>query len=142
MKWSYAGAGVIVAGIIGFSILLLFQNLTTRNEEEYYNLKEVCEASMIDAIDIAYYRDTGELKMVEQKFVESFIRRFANVTSFSSSGYKIEFYDIMEMPPKVSIIIKTGTEEINVGGNAEEFEIANQLDAILETKIKVEGGNE
>ena len=39
MKWSYAGVAVIVAGLIGFSILLLFQNLTTKNEEEYYNLK-------------------------------------------------------------------------------------------------------
>jgi len=140
MKWSFAGVGVIIAGLIGFSILLLFQNLTTKNEEEYYNLKEVCEASMIDAIDIAYYRDTGELKMIEQKFVENFIRRFANVTSFNSSGYKIEFYDIKEIPPKVSIIIKTGTGQINIGGSAEEFEIANKLDAILETIYTDEGG--
>lgn len=140
MKWSYAGVAAIVAGLIGFSILLLFQNLTTKNEEEYYNLKEVCEASMIDAIDIAYYRDTGQIKMIEQKFVENFIRRFSNVASFNASGYKIEFYDIMEIPPKVSVVIKTLTGQVNVGGSAEEFEIANQLDAILETKYKYEGG--
>lgn len=133
MKWSYVGVGAIVAGLIGFSILLLFQSLTTKNEEEYYNLKEVCEASMIDAVDIAYYRDTGEVKIIEQKFIENFIRRFANVTSFNSSGYTIEFYDIIEIPPKVSVVIKTGTGTINVGGSAEEFDIVNQLDAILET---------
>ena len=46
----------------------------------------------------------------------------------------------MEIPPKVSIIIKTSTGQVNVGGSAEEFEIANQLDAILETKYKYEGG--
>lgn len=134
MKWSYAGVAVIIAGLIGLSILLLFQSLTTKNEEEYYNLKEVCEAAMIDAIDIAYYRDTGEIKMIEQKFVENFIRRFANTTSYNTSGYKISFYDIIEIPPKVSVVIETGTGTYTVGGSAEDFKIVNQLDAILETK--------
>ena len=133
MKWSYAGVAVIVAGLIGFSILLLFQNLTTKNEEEYYNLKEVCEASMIDAIDIAYYRDTGKLKMIEQKFVESFIRRFSNVASFNASGYKIEFYDIMEVPPKASIRVTSKSDTYKITTDAQNFDIVNELNAILET---------
>ena len=34
--------------------ILLFQQLTTNNENDYYLLKEVTEAAMIDAIDIPY----------------------------------------------------------------------------------------
>ena len=32
---------------------------------------------MIDAIDMDYYRESGELKIIKDKFVESFTRRFA-----------------------------------------------------------------
>ena len=131
MKWSYAGVAVIVAGLIGFSILLLFQNLTTKNEEEYYNLKEVCEASMIDAIDIAYYRDTGEIKMIEQKFVESFIRRFAQSANLSRK-YLIQIYDVNEIPPKVSIKVSS-VESGAVINDVYNFDIINKLDAIFET---------
>lgn len=132
MKWSFATVGIIVLGLIGISIILLFQKITTNNENDYYLLKEVTEAAMIEAIDIPYYRDTGELKIIEEKFVENFTRRFAESTIFVTNDYKIEFYDIMEMPPKVSIIIRTGLGEYTINGDADEYNIANKLDAILE----------
>lgn len=131
MKWSFATIGVIMLGLIGLSVIILFQQVTTSNENDYYLLKEITEAAMIDAIDIAYYRDTGDLKISEEKFVENFVRRFAESTVFVSSDYKISFYDIMETPPKVSIVI-AGLGEYTVGGNADEYNIANKLDAILE----------
>ena len=53
---------MIVLGLIGLMIIALFIEITVNSEEEYYLLKETTEASMIDAIDYAYYRDTGELK--------------------------------------------------------------------------------
>ena len=72
MKWSTVTVGVMILGIIGVSIILLFQQLTTTNENDYYLLKEITEAAMVDSIDISYYRETGELKIVREKFVENF----------------------------------------------------------------------
>ena len=59
MKWSFATVWVVILGLVGFMVLLLFQNLTTSNEQDYYELKEVASAAMIDSVDIAYYRRTG-----------------------------------------------------------------------------------
>lgn len=132
MKWSFATVGIFLLGIIGVSIILLFQEVTTNNENDYYLLKEVTEASMLDAVDVAYYRKTGNLKIVKEKFVENFTRRFAESTIFVTNDYNIEFYDIMEVPPKVSIIIHTEIGEYTVAGNADDYNIANKLDAILE----------
>ena len=132
MKWSFATVGIILLGLTGVAIIILFQNITTNNENDYYLLKEVTEAAMIDAIDIGYYRETGNLKILKEKFVENFTRRFAESTIFVTNDYNIKFYDIMEEPPKVSIIINTGLGEYTIGGNADEYGIANKLDAILE----------
>ena len=132
MKWSFATIGVILLGVIGVSIIFLFQSITTSNENDYYLLKEITEAAMIDAIDIPYYRETGDLKIVREKFVENFTRRYAESTIFVSNKYNIMFYDIMETPPKVSIIIDTGLGQFTVGGNTDEYGIKNKLDGILE----------
>ena len=132
MKWSFTSVGVIILGLIGVAVIILFQQITTNNENDYYLLKEVTEAAMIDAIDIPYYRETGDLKIVTEKFVENFTRRFAESTIFVTNDYKINFYDIMELPPKVSVIVDTGIGEYTINGNSDEYNIANKLDAILE----------
>ncbi len=134
MKWSFAQVGLVAAGLVGVVIILLFQQITTNNEQDYYLLREVAEAAMLDSIDLAYYRDTGEVKMIQEKFVENFTRRYAEAVNYTSTGYTIRFYDIMEMPPKVSIIIETGIGTYTVYGSAEDYNIANQLDAILEAE--------
>ena len=36
--------------------------------KDYYLLKEVTEAAMIDAIDLVYYRQTGDLKIIKEKY--------------------------------------------------------------------------
>lgn len=133
MKWSFALAGVVIAGLIGLAIIMLFQNVTTNNEQDYYLLKEVSEAAMTESIDIAYYRTTGELKISKEKFVENFIRRYAEVASFNASGYKIDFYNIIETPPHASIKVTSKTDSYKIDTNAESFDIVNELSAILET---------
>ncbi len=138
MKWAFFAAGIVVLGLIVLVVLVLFEDVTVSNEQDYYLLKEITEASMYESIDIVYYRKTGELKMIEQKFVDSFIRRYAESTSFNSDEYTIEFYDIMESPPKVSIVIKNNVGSYNIdAGSADDtgtetYTIVNQLDAILE----------
>lgn len=132
MKWSFASVGLIVFGLVGLSIIILFQNITTNNENDYYLLKEVTEASMIDAIDMDYYRESGELKIRKDKFVESFTRRFAESTVFASSNYTINYFDIMEEPPKVTVSINTGIGEYTIYQDTSDYHVANTLSAILE----------
>ena len=132
MKWSFTSVGLIVFALVGLTILILFQNITTGNENDYYLLKEVTEASMIDAIDIKYYRETGELKIIKEKFVESFTRRFAESTVFASSDYTINYFDIMEEPPKVTVSINTGIGEYTIYQDTSSYNISNTLSAILE----------
>ena len=133
MKWSFASVGLIVFGLIGLAIIILFQNITTNNENDYYLLKEVTEASMIDAINMDYYRETGELKITKEKFVESFTRRFAESTVFASSEYTINYFDIMEEPPKVTVSINTGIGEYTIYQDTSDYHVANTLSAILES---------
>ena len=140
MKWSFASVGLIVFGLIGLTIIILFQNITTNNENDYYLLKEVTEASMIDAIDIKYYRETAELKIIKEKFVESFTRRFAESTVFASSDYTINYFDIMEEPPKVTVSINTGIGEYTIYQDTSSYNISNTLSAILEYSGKESTG--
>ena len=132
MKWSFTSVGLIVFALVGLTILILFQNITTGNENDYYLLKEVTEASMIDAIDMDYYRESGELKIIKDKFVESFTRRFAESTVFTSSKYTINYFDIMEEPPKVTVSINTGIGEYTIYQDTSDYHVANTLSAILE----------
>lgn len=132
MKWSFTSVGLIVFGLIGLTIIILFQNITTNNENDYYLLKEVTEASMIDAINMDYYRETGELKIIKEKFVESFTRRFAESTVFANSNYTINYFDIMEEPPKVTVSINTGIGEYTIYQDTSDYHVANTLSAILE----------
>lgn len=70
--------------------------------------------------------------MDSEKFVENFVRRFAESATLSRT-YVIKIYDISEMPAKVSLEVSS-TEKGNVtGGEILEFDISNRLDAILET---------
>ena len=132
MKWSTVTVGVMILGIIGISIILLFQQITTTNENDYYLLKEITEAAMVDAIDISHYRETGELKIVREKFVENFTRRFSESTLIIGTSYTIKFFDVMEVPPKVSVIIDTGIDNYKIYNNVNDYGVLNNLSGILE----------
>ena len=136
MRWAFSSVGMVAAGLVGIMIILLFQELTVNNEEEYYLLKEINESAMYDSVDLAYYRDTGKLKIVQEKFVENFTRRFAQSASvLNTKNYSLEFYNIMEIPPKVSVIIRTETRDYTIFGNhlgTRSYGVSNRLDSILE----------
>ena len=131
MQTSFWGYFIIVTGIVGISILLLFQDITNTDEQNYYLIKEITESSMIDSIDIAYYRKEGGLAIDKEKFVETFIRRFSESASMMRS-YDIKFHDIVEMPPKVSLSVGSKSQIFNFTGD--DFDIYNKLDTILETE--------
>lgn len=138
MKWSFASVGLIMMGLFGILIIMLFNEITISNEQDYYTLKDATEAAMIEAIDVAYYRLTGEIKISQEKFVENFIRRFAKTSIFGQGNYDVEFYQITEYPAKVSIRIRDKTNSYNIYTSYDseldstDVSIVNELSAILD----------
>lgn len=133
MKESLWGYWLILLGIIIITVMILLQNYTTTNQQDYYLAKEVTYAAMYDAIDYGYYKKYGELKIVKEKFVENFIRRFAESATLNKN-YKINIYSVYETPPAVSIEIRTNTGEFLVGEDDINAGITTRLTAILEVK--------
>ena len=131
MKDSYWGYWLILLGIFIVVIMMLVQNLTTTSTQDYYLLKEINEASMVDAIDYSYYRKFGEIRINKEKFYESFLRRFAETTSLATN-YKVSFYGVYEAPPKASVEIKTRSRAISVVGDATQFDMVERIDSIVE----------
>ena len=131
MKESIWGWAIVVMGIVSIFFVYFFQRITNTDEHNYNLLKDVTEAAMLDAVDMASYAKSAIITIDREKFVESFIRRFAESATLSRT-YVVNIYDINETPPKVSLEVKS-TEKGNVtGGEILEFDISNRLDAILE----------
>ena len=134
MKESIWGYWIIVLGLAILSVMIVLQNLTVTSQDEYYLLRETLETSMLEAVDYAYYRDTGRFKMDAEKFVENFIRRFANGINMNTKTYNIRFYDIYEDPPAASVAIATTAAEGRFGtADNIEMNAETRLTAILYT---------
>lgn len=159
MSSSMWGYFILLIGVVGFIVLLLFGGFSSKNEQNYYSLKEVTEGAMMDSIDQNAYDvgltqievdknkesihcvsgQPGTIRIVKEKFVENFIRRFAENSNLNTD-YKIIFYDIDECPPKVSLKIVSKQESKSVNkifdynSGDDNLEIINNLNAILESK--------
>ena len=129
-------------------------------------LKETTKAAMIDSVDITAYREgigydgvtsetdpesmhcitgkTGVIRIVKEKFVESFIMHFSENVDRNKT-YTITFNDIDECPPKVTMTIKSneslswfaklfGNKEDEVNYETDTADVVNVLNAILESK--------
>ena len=131
MKESFWGAAVVAIGVITIFFILFFQSITNTDEHNYHLLKEATEAAMYDALDLASYKNEGVIRIDREKFVENFLRRFAESATLSNT-YKVEIYDVNETPPKVSIKVSS-SEQTNLTGEVLEFDISKIDDAILET---------
>ena len=135
MKESMWGYMVITLGVLAISVTYFFQSVTNTDEHNYNLLKETTEAAMYDAIDLSSYRIDRVIKINQEKFIENFLRRFAENASLAHT-YKIDIYDVNEVPPKVSIKLSTAdrSTSTNITGDTITFSIVNKIDAILETK--------
>lgn len=123
--------GIIVLGVLTLAVVNIIQDYQTGSELDYYLLEETTEAAMIDAVDLGYYRTSGGILRVDrEKFLESFVRRFAENVN-RNQNYKVRILDFNETPPKVSIQVGSSTVATFVG---EDFDIVHRIDAILETK--------
>lgn len=132
MSESFWGTFIIGAGVLIIGLIFFMQKVTNTSEQNYTLIKETTQAAMEDAFDRASYMKDGEtIRINREVFVESFIRRFSQNASLSNT-YVIEFYDINEYPPKVSLRVKTKEGRI-IANEEVNFNITNQIDAILET---------
>ncbi len=134
MKESFWAIFIIMVGVIAILFVNFFQNITNTDDHNYNLLKETTEAAMYDAFDFASYRADGVIRIDREKFVENFLRRFAASANLART-YQIDIYDVNETPPKVSLKVSS-SESASITGNEGgviDFEISNQLDAILET---------
>ena len=130
--------GIILLSIIALILINVLTNYSTGSELDYYLVKETTDAAIEDSIDVYYLRTCGVYRLDKEKFVESFLYRFADSVD-NTRSYKIGFYDINEVPPKVSVKVdsmtavafkaKTKQGEKNIDAN-----ISTSYDAILETK--------
>lgn len=130
MKESIWGYMVIVLGVVAIGVIWFIANSTRTDQHNFYLLRETVEASMIDSVDLAIYRDTGEIEINEAVFIENFIRRFASNADLSNT-YIVEIYDINTKPPKVSMKILS-TSDTTTTGELVSFNMVNNIDAILE----------
>jgi len=167
MKSALWGYLFLFLGILGILLINLFGNLTINNEQDYYLLKEITQAALMDSVDVTAYRvgigydgvtsttdpesmhcmegQTGVIRIVKERFVESFIRHFAENVD-RNKRYTITFNDIDECPPKVSVTIKTnetlswfaklfGKKDNKIDYDTDTADVVNVLNAILESEV-------
>ncbi len=124
--------GIIILSLATLLMINIISNYSSGSELDYYLVKETSEAAMVDAIDVGYYRENGLLRIDKEKFVESFIRRFADSVD-NTRNYQVQFYDLNEVPPKVSVKVDSSTV---LSFKGSDLEMSTQLDAILENTYK------
>lgn len=121
--------GVILLSLIALLLINVISNYSSGGELDYYLVKETTEAAMEDAVDLEYYRLNSLVRIDKEKFVESFLRRFADSVD-NTRSYYVSFYDINEVPPKVSVKVDSLTV---LSFSGEAANISTNLDAIIET---------
>lgn len=134
MKEAFWGYFIIAFGAVIMAVLFLTNRLTTTSEEDFYLTREVLEYSMLDAVDYGSYRTTGRIVMSREKFQEVFIRRFAESVT-NNKSYTIEFYDIVEDPPKATVRIRTSSGTTTIKSDSLSFSIDTLMSGILESRI-------
>lgn len=129
MQGAYWGYWLLAFGVAIVGLMISVNGITTTETQDSYAIREVVDASMLDAIDWAYYRDYNEIKIDKEKFMEVFIRRLPEALGYNGT-YEVNFYDIYEAPPKVSVEIRSnsGTGFINVG----DYDTVTRIDSIIQ----------
>ena len=129
MQSSYWGYWLVVMGVAIVGLMISVQGITTNTTQDSYAIREIAEASMLDSVDYAYYRDYNEIKIDKEKFMEVFIRRVAE-TMGANDTYEVNFYAIYEAPPKVSVEIKSNSGANFVSANG--YDTISRVDAIIQ----------
>jgi len=130
--------GIILLSLIALLLINVLTNYSTGSELDYYLIKETTTAAMVDAEDYDFIRNCGVPRIDKEKFIESFLYRLANNVD-NTRGYVVSFYDINEVPPKVSVKVDSLTtlsfksKDSNGKEQKDAADITTSYDAILET---------
>ncbi len=134
MNKSVLGVGIILLGSLTLLIINVISNYSTGGEVDYYLVKETSEAAMTDALDDTFMSIHGIPRIDKEKFMESFIRRFANNVD-QTRNYTIGFYGINEVPPMVSVKVDSSTVlSVKIGDKTEKTDISTSISQIVESK--------
>lgn len=101
--WAYF---VVLIGLVSLSLVGYFSGFATNAELDYYAVKEVQTAAMMDSIDFENFRETGAFRIRKATFVEQFMKRFAKAAG-NGRKYKVTFTHIVEEPPLTSVLIES-----------------------------------
>ena len=123
--------GIIILSLATLLMINIISNYSSGSELDYYLVKETSEAAMVDAIDVKYYRENGLLRIDKEKFVESFVRRFADSVD-TTRNYQLSFYDLNEVPPKVSVKVDSATV---LSFDSQNLIMSTSFDGIVESTI-------
>ncbi|MCM1053156.1 MAG: DUF5411 family protein [Ruminococcus sp.] len=136
MQSSYWGYWLVVMGVAIVGLMVSVQGITTNSTQDNLSLREITEASMLEAVDYGYYRDYNEIKINKEKYMEVFIRMLAE-TMGATDTYEVNFYGIYEAPPKVSVELKSnsGTSFVSTG-----YDLVSRLDAIIQIHAEQTNG--
>jgi hypothetical protein len=148
MKESYWGYWFVLLGVFISVIMVLANDATTTDTQDYYQLKEVANSALFDAVDYSYYTQTRQVRILKEVFVENFLRRFAETVSITD-GYTVSFYDLYESPPKVSVKVATTTAGYLVGNDSAEnptdavtkLDVVNSIDLTIDFNTSVSSKN-
>lgn len=151
MKESMWGYWIIVLGVSILSIMMLLQNYSITDEQSFFLAKENLSSAMKESIDMGYFADSaepitqdnytstdnyGKFKINGEKVIENFIRRFADTVDISKN-YRINFYEVSELPPAVSVEVISYANDTNFGkmdgGNAESVPTSSRFTGVLYT---------
>lgn len=139
MQESYWGYWFVLLGVFISVIMMLANDATTTDTQDYYQLKEVANSALYDAIDYSYYSQTRQVRILKEVFVENFLRRFAETVNITDA-YTVEFYDLYESPPKVSVKVATTTAGYLVGNDKQtattdavtKLDVVNSIDLTID----------
>ncbi len=162
MNSSVWGYMFLVLGLTGVILINIFGEITIQNEQDYYSLKEVTKAAMVDAVDnyamlygVGYDGVTqttapesmhctsgvpGTIRIITERFVELFVLKLSESVN-TSDGYEITFKDIDECPPKVTVSVTVQESfsyiqralGVKRENRVEDADITNIITGILET---------
>ena len=134
MNKSMLAIGIILLSLIALLLINVLTNFSTGGELDYYLVRETTDASIQDSIDTTAYRDCKIIRLDRELFVEKFLYRFISSVD-NTREYDVYFYDINEVPPKVSVKVDSATVlafNVKSGESKEKADITTSYDAIVE----------
>ena len=135
MSKGVMAAGIIMLGVLTFGLINIISNYTSGNELDFQLLRDTAESAMLDAVDLGFFQTSGgQIRMDKEKFLESFVRRFADSVD-GTRDYNIDVYDLNETPPKVSVKISSKSSSASKNNSTD---ITTNVDMIIESKNKTD----